>query len=158
GEECGRQSQRDRSAVSVDHESSRDAHYRTDHRRSMTARWIALAFVVSAMNPAHADNDDQHITGFITVARDALMGQVTGADGKPVANAKVHLATPSGNDRMIVADGQGRFKTPLPGDDGSTLVYVLGAARITGHAAVPTTNGGTEVVEIHEVIRPSVMP
>jgi carboxypeptidase family protein len=124
----------------------------------MAARWIALAFWVSSLKPAFADPDEQHITGFITVAHGDLSGQVTDEDGKPVPGAKVHLATPSGNDRVVVADGQGKFKTPLPGDDGHTLVYVQGAARLTGHAAVPTETGGTEVVEIHEVIRPSVLP
>jgi hypothetical protein len=124
----------------------------------MQARWLALAFVVSSLKPAVAGNDDQHITGFITVAHGDLSGQVTDEDGNPVPGAKVHLATPSGNDKVVVADTKGRFKTALPGDDGHTLVYVQGAARLTGQAAVPTPDGeGSEVVEIHEVIRPAVM-
>ncbi len=124
----------------------------------MAARWIALAFVVATMTPARAEPEDQHITGFITVAHGDLSGQVTDEDGKPVAGAKVHLATPSGSDKVVVADRQGRFKTALPGDDGHTLVYVTGAARLTGQAAVPTPDGnGSEVVEIHEVIRPAVI-
>jgi hypothetical protein len=120
----------------------------------MHTRWIAVAIALAAM-PARADD---HITGFITYANGELSGQVTDDDGKPVAGAKVHLATPSGNERVVTADRAGRYQTPLPGDDGHTLVYVVGSARITGQATVPSRDGGAgEVVEIHEVMRPAVM-
>jgi hypothetical protein len=123
----------------------------------MHTPWIAVALALASVRPALAD--DNHVTGFITYAKGELTGQVTDEDGHPVAGAKVHLATPSGTEKVVTADRQGKFKTPLPGDDGHTLVYVSGAARISGQATVPSDQGAPgEVVEIHEVIRPAVMP
>ena len=118
------------------------------------------AIALLSVKPAIAgDDEQQHVTGFITYANGEVAGQVTDEDGKPVAGAKVHLATPSGTETVISTDRQGRFKSALPGDDGHTMVYVQGGARITGHATVPSEHGSPgEIVEIHEVIRPAVMP
>jgi hypothetical protein len=94
--------------------------------------------------------DLEGVQGFIASQGD-LTGLVVNADGKPVANAPVQLASQHG-ERTVTTDEQGRFKTVIAEP---TMVAVYGGLQVTGGSSTTEKINGDEAIVLHEADRPA---
>lgn len=128
---------------------------------------VGIAVMAGLRVPALAQGEDEDkdkdrgkdkdkVHGFVTYGIGEVSGRVTDEDGQPMPAADVHIVAGSAVERVVKTDKDGKFKATV-GGGGSSWVFVHGKARITGQALVPSEGDG-EIVEIHEVIPPSVMP
>lgn len=89
------------------------------------------------------------VNGFVTTAAGELRGTVTGADGKRVANAVVHIAPANGPRQQVRTDKQGAYRAQLGG--GETHVFIDGPGRVVGSVV-----SGEDVIEVRDVTPPAV--
>src|SRR4029078_4449067 len=127
---------------------------------------MEVAMVTGLVGPAFAAPEDRDkgkdkdkVNGFVVpYGTGEVSGRVTDEGGHPMADAEVHVVSGAAVERVVKTDKDGKFKVTV-GGGGSSWVFVHGKARITGQTIGPTEGGGeAEIVEIHEVIPPAVMP
>lgn len=113
-------------------------------------RWLLVLLLVAT---AHADDK---VTGFRTFGTGPMSGRVTGADGKPIAGARVHVATRNGV-KVVTTDKDGVYKVEL---DGQSLIYVddIPGAKLGGESAASVKVDGEEAIEVHATVPPKKMP
>jgi hypothetical protein len=114
-----------------------------------------IAVLATPVSPASADGDDR-VRGFVTYGSGEVSGRVTEEDDTALANAEVHVVSGDAAERVVKADGSGKFKLTVTGS-GTSWVFVRGHAKIMG-PSILSSEGDGEIVEIHEVIPPAVMP
>jgi hypothetical protein len=117
----------------------------------------ALVIAVIAVLAATAAADPARVAGFITAGTGQLSGRVVDLRGKPVKGARVHIAPETGKEQIVTTDGDGRYRAELTGGT-YTYVFVHGELQIEGQAAVATTEGDVEAIEIREALAPAVQP
>jgi hypothetical protein len=123
---------------------------------AVVAGLVGTAFAAPEDRDKGKDKDT--VQGFVTYGTGEVSGRVTDEDGHPLADAEVHIVAGAAVERVVKTDNDGKFKATV-GGGGSSWVFVHGRARITGQTLVPTEGDGEgEIVEIHEVIPPAVMP
>jgi len=72
---------------------------------------VAVAAVLAGrVVPALADGDDK-VHGFVTYGNGEVSGRVVDDDGKPIANAEVHVVAGAAVERVMKTDGAGKFTT-----------------------------------------------
>jgi hypothetical protein len=109
---------------------------------------LLIALVAS---PALANDDG--LTGFVTYGAGDLRGRVTD-DGKPVANATVHVVCKDKPEQALRTDARGRYHATLDCGHDSAFVFVRGNVRVEGLVTMEADN----VIESHEAIPPKSMP
>ncbi len=108
---------------------------------------IVVMSMLLVVRSAHGD--DAAVNGFVTTASGELRGTVTSPDGKPMANAVVHLAPANGPRRQVRTDNRGAYRAQIGG--GETHVFIDGPGRVVGSVVA-----GEDVIEVREVTPPAV--
>jgi hypothetical protein len=116
---------------------------------------VMAAVLAGRVVPALAEGDDK-VHGFVTYGVGEVSGRVVDDDGKPIANAEVHVVAGAAVERIMKTDGAGKFKASVSAG-GTSWFFVRGRARISG-PSILSSEGDGELIEIHEVIPPAVMP
>ncbi len=116
-------------------------------RRSIVAMCLALGSTVHA--------DDGLRSGFEVHGAGQLDGVVTGIAGDALARVDVHVAAAKGK-RVVKTDARGRFHITL--DGGAAFVYVHATAHVSATLSTATRVDGNEVIELHDMMPPAVMP
>jgi len=116
---------------------------------------VGVAVLAGLVVPAIADGEDR-VGGFVTYGAGEVSGRITDEDGAPIANAEVHVVSGAAGEQVVKADRAGKFKVTVSGG-GTSWVFVRGHAKIIG-PSILASEGDGEIIEIHEVIPPVVMP
>jgi hypothetical protein len=117
-------------------------------------RLTIIALAVFSGN-AHADTG---VAGYVAGGAGELRGRVVDDEGKPVRNAKVHVLSSARTEVVVTTDEDGQYHAATRADETYSVVYVLGNAKIGGSVLTTEAVGGSEVIEMHEVMPPAVPP
>jgi hypothetical protein len=112
----------------------------------MQDRWLGGVVAVVAIAAAvEARAQAPELSGFVASGPGQLQGTVT-REGKPVANAVVHLVSARAR-REVRTDSHGTYRATLGA--GEHHVFVEGPGRIAG-----TVSAGDDVIELHDITPP----